>query len=84
MSNRPRLWDETILRQAFDIAQKSGVARVELPSNDYARKLRQRLYDFRNTNIGVGDGIVITLDQNFVILTKSVPSLDQIKIEAGK
>ena len=79
MNNRPRLWDENVLRQSFEMAQLAGIARVETPDADSARRLRLRLYDFRKTN-NLGQGIVITLDNNSVILTKQVPNSSEIKI----
>lgn len=80
MSNRPRIWDESVLRSAIELAESAGVARVELPTADDAKRFRLRLYDFRKS-AGIGHGIVITLEDNFVILTRAVPSANEIKID---
>jgi hypothetical protein len=79
MKHRPRVWDETKLRDAIDIAERIGTARVELPTADDARRFRMRLYDYRRDNY-TGNNIVITLQGNSVILTKSAPDAIDIKI----
>jgi len=80
MPNRPRVWDENVLRSAIELAESAGIARVELPNADDAKRFRLRLYDYRRAE-NIGHGIVITLEDNFVILTRAVPSPSDIKID---
>lgn len=66
----PKLWPHATIRELLALAQVMGESSAELESEREAELFRYAIYGFRKTNPGVGDDIMVTLDGNYVVLTK--------------